>query len=158
MCGPVAETAHRASLHSQACLVGRWWVWVLGEVPEGADLTVLRVAIFSAPLPSRDYTERLSIPAPTWPPLQALCLHTLALGHLPGVGKGCPLIYSAGNAAKVSSAHVGLETQRKRQTQRDEEGKTVISLMSQNLSFTHNATGKFYIMTATVTHLNPIIC
>lgn len=47
MCGPEAEEVHRASLHSLARLVGRWWVWGLGEVPEGADLAVLRVAIIS---------------------------------------------------------------------------------------------------------------
>lgn len=47
MHGPKAEVVHRASLHSQACPVGRWWVWGLREALEGADLMVLRVAIVS---------------------------------------------------------------------------------------------------------------
>lgn len=67
------------------------------------------------------------------------------------------MIHSAAKAAKAGSAHLGLEMRRKRQTQRREEGKTVLPLTSQSLSFTHNGTGKFYIMT-TATTLNPIMC
>ena len=97
----------------------------------------------SVPWPSRDYTERLSVPAPTWPPLQAPCLHTLALGHLPGVGGRMSFDSSAANAAKVGSAHVGLEMQRKRRREMKKErqpsplqARTSASLTMSLVSFT----------------------
>lgn len=117
---------HRASLHSQACLVGRWRVWGVGEALEGADRTGLRVAIVS-PLTRTGYTESLCPPAHL--------AHFMGAGPIrpgpepsPRVEEGCPFIHSAANSAKVGSAHVGLVTQRKRAMQRDEEGKTTISL------------------------------
>ena len=88
-------------------------MWDSGEVPEGAYLRVVRVAI-AGPLTRRDYTESPSVLAPTWPPSQALCLHILALGHLPGVEEGCPFIHAVANSAKGSSAHMGLVTERER--------------------------------------------
>lgn len=89
MQGPRAEPAHRAALHSQACPLGK----VVGEAPgkapgSGGRFDGLQSGCVSAPEAGRDYTEGLSALAPTWPPSWALCLPTLAPGHLPGLGVG----------------------------------------------------------------------
>lgn len=96
----------------------------------GADWTVLRAAVVG-PLTQQRPHRAPQCPGRPPGPLHRHCAR--AHWHWaisPGRGERCLFIHSAAGSAKVGSAHAGLDTRRKRQMQRDEAGKTAVSLMS----------------------------
>ena len=113
MHGPKAEVVHRASLHSQACPVGRWWVWVPREALEGADLVVLTVAAVGTRAWQRLHRAPQCPDTHLAPFTGTVPTHTGTGPSLWGGGR-MSFIHSAANSAKVGSAHVGLVIQRKR--------------------------------------------
>lgn len=127
----------------------------LGVILEGADLTVLRVAIVSLPT-SRDYTESLSILVPTWPPSWALCLYTLAPGHLHGWRKDVLLFTQQPTLPRLAQCTWGLQQRERdwcRETKKERQQSPF--LMNNNCSFIPDATNTFYVMVKTATSFEP---
>lgn len=149
MHGPEAEAVHRASLHSQAHPLGRWWARGLGEAPEWVDLMVLRVATVSPRAWRRLHREPQCPGAHLAPFTGPVPAHTGAGPSPWGGGGKTPFIHSAANSAKVGSAHVGLVTQGKRDGCREMKEDRCQSLlfMNNDLSFIHSITPNFHLMT-----------